>query len=75
MKTRPRLQQSATMLRDQTQHSSRFRFVASNHFANVQSNQVDHDRPTRSERMDMRRRMIVPIDHDPQTIDPQTVGT
>jgi len=54
------------MARDQLQGAARFALAAIDHLANFEPDQIDHDNPSRSKHVDMRWRVIVRVDHQPQ---------
>ena len=57
------------MFGNQVQGSPGVRFIAANGFSYVWPRQNDHHNPPRSNDMDMRRRVVIRVDNDPQPVD------
>jgi hypothetical protein len=59
---------------NQPQDPAGFAFITTDGLPDLQLNEIDHHHPSRPENMDMSRRMIVWINHDPQAVDAQDRG-
>lgn len=57
------------MVGDQVQGSPGIRFIAADNFSYVRPRQNDHHDPSWSNDVDMRRRVVVRVDDDPQPVD------
>ena len=59
------------MLHGQAQHAPGIPLIATDRFANFQLHEVNHHHPSRSDDVDVRRRMVVGVDREPQAADAQ----
>lgn len=59
------------MIGDEMQNAPRLRLGAADGFTYFRAAQIDHDDPSRTDDMDMGRRVVIGIDHDPQSLDAQ----
>lgn len=57
------------MAGDKAQDPSRFMFATTDRLAQIEVHEIDRDLPPWSDDMNMRRRMIVGIDDDPETVE------
>ena len=74
MKAPPCVHQLGLMILDQLQDPARFALAAVDHFTDFWPDQIDHHQLPGSEDVDMGRRMVIGIDHDPKTADAQDRG-
>src|ERR1700712_1698560 len=74
METPPCVHQCPLVASDQPQDPARFTLITPNALSDLQLNKIDHDHPSRPEDMNVGRRMIVRVNHDPQTVDAQDRG-
>jgi len=63
------------MVRDQSQHPTRFRLVAANCLSELQLNQVDHHHPSRPQHVNEGRWVVVKINDNRRPLMRITVGT
>ena len=59
---------------DQSQDPAGFALITGDDLPNLQLDEIDHYHPSRPENVDMRGRMVVGVDHDPQAVDTQDRG-
>ena len=59
------------MIGNETQNTPGLPLVAADDFSHFWPEQIDHHDPSRTDDMDMRRRVVVEIDHNPQSIEAQ----
>jgi hypothetical protein len=74
MKPVPRIHQLSSVLYDEPQRQARFAFGAVDQFPNPRSYEIDYCHPAGPEDMDMRRRMVVRVYHDPHSASAQHRG-
>jgi len=67
----PRLRERRLVVRDQAKNTSGLRLTATDGLSHLGSEQIDHHDPSRPNDVDVRRRMIVGVDHDPEPVDAQ----
>ena len=59
------------MIGNETQNTPGLSLVAADDFSHFRPEQIDHYNPSRTDDVDMRRRVVVGIDHDPQSLKAQ----
>ncbi len=59
------------MVLDQAQNPARFVLATAYRLSNFWSDQINHHHPGGPEHVDMGRRMVIGVDHDPQAADAQ----
>ena len=59
------------MIGNETQNTPGLPLVAADDFSHFRPEQTDHHNPSRTDDVDMRRRVVVGIDHDPQFLEAQ----
>ena len=59
------------MIGNETQNTPGLPLVAADDFSHFRPKQIDHHDPSRTDDVDMRRRVVVGIDHDPQSLEAQ----
>jgi hypothetical protein len=69
MDSSPCLKQQVPPGTDQAQHTPRFALIAADDLAHFQPNQIDHHDPPGADHMDVRGRVIVGVNNDPESFD------
>lgn len=59
------------MIGNETQNTPGLPLVAADDFSHFRPEQIDHHNPSLTDDVDMRRRVVVGIDHDPQSLEAQ----
>jgi hypothetical protein len=74
MQQPPCIHQRGPVARDQPQNAIGLTLVTANDISDLRRRKVDDDHPSGSKNMNMRGRMVVGVDNDPQTVDAQDRG-
>src|SRR4051794_29521624 len=67
----PSFQERHLMIGNETQNAPGLPLAAAHYFSHFRPKQIDHHDPSRTDDVDMCRRVVVGIDHDPQSLDAQ----
>src|SRR4051794_31888008 len=67
----PSLHEHHLTIGDETQNTLGLSLIAADDFSHLRPEQIYHYDPSRTDDVDVRRRVVVGIDHDPQSIEAQ----